>query len=355
MNQTRRVCIMAAGTGGHIFPALAVARELQQHHVEVTWLGTAQGLEQQLVREAGIDLKVISMRGVRKKGIFQLFSAPLFLLKAIFESLHHLNQIRPDLVIGFGGFVTLPGGIAAFLKRIPVVVQEQNAIPGLSNKVLSKISKIVFQAFPNTFAKSNKVVTCGNPIRQQLLEIAEPKQRFASRAGELNLLVMGGSLGAKAFNEIIPEAVVKLAIKPNILHSAGKNVGNTTQQRYQSLGIVANVVEFISDMAAAYSWADLIICRAGALTVSELAAVGLGGILIPYPFAVDDHQSKNAKCLVEVGAAILLPQTQMSADRLATILAGLTREKLLAMAVAAKGLNFGDASKVITEACLGFD
>lgn len=346
----KKILIMAAGTGGHIIPALAIAKQVMQQGAEVLWLGTQTGLEQQLVPST-IPLLTISMRGVRKKGLINRLTSPFILLQALYQSIRLIKKIRPDVVIGFGGYVTVPGGLAAYLCGKPLLLHEQNAILGLSNRCLAGFAKQLFQAFPHTFPARYSAMTIGNPVREEILKMPDPTVRMANRQGPLRLLIIGGSQGATIFNEVLPQAISQLAEKPEIWHSAGKRFAATTQQNYSEKQINARVVEFIDDMAAAYTWADLVICRSGALTVSELAAAGVASLLIPYPSAVDDHQTKNGQWLVDVGAAVLIPQAAFNPNQLAEVLHGFSckRESLLAMAVAAKAVAMKEATQTISQ------
>jgi len=350
-----KILIMAGGTGGHILPALAVAQALQAHHMEIHWLGTEQGLEQQLIPPTGIPIHNIKMRGVRGKGITGLLLAPFRVMQATFQAIQIIRKIKPAAVIGFGGFVTAPGGLAAWLLRKPLILHEQNAVAGMSNRCLAYLATAVFQAFPNTFPKNRHAITCGNPVRTEILALPTPELRAKNPDQPLHLLIIGGSRGAALFNQMIPEIIGALtSSQPEVWHSTGKGSQEKTQGLYNQLGIAAHVVEFIDDMPAAYTWADLVICRAGALTVAELAAAGVASILIPYPHAVDDHQTKNGAWLVNAGAAILIPQHQLSHQKLAELLVGFSTDKetLLRMAVAARNLAITDATQKIVEGCL---
>jgi len=347
---------MAGGTGGHILPALAVAKELQAHHIEIHWLGTLQGLEQQLVPPAGFPIHTIQMQGVRGKGLMRLLTAPFSLLRATLQAMDVIRQLKPAMVIGFGGFVTAPGGLASWLLRKPLALHEQNAVAGLSNRCLAYLASLIFQAFPDTFPPGRHALTCGNPVRKEIFALPAPELRPKDTSRPLNLLIIGGSRGATVFNQVVPEALSALlpSQRPQIWHSAGKGNAEKTQALYQSLAISTRVVEFIKDMSSAYLWADLVICRAGALTVAELAAAGVASILVPYPHAVDDHQTKNGAWLVEAGAALLIPQNVFSAQKLSSLLLAFAadREKLLAMAMAARTLAIPDATQKIVKGCL---
>lgn len=336
---TRPILIMAGGTGGHIMPGLAVARQLQAKGARIEWLGSRGGLEQKLVATAQIPLHTIAISGVRGKGVAGLLLAPFRLIKAIYQAYRLLKTLKPQVVIGFGGFVSAPGGVAAWLLRYPLVIQEQNAVAGWANRLLSRLAKRVFQAFPQTFPQTVHPITCGNPIRETILGLPTPWERYSKRTDTLRVLVMGGSQGAHIFNTLLPEALALLQPeqRPQVCHATGHGHQSETQSAYQQHGITGvELVEFINDMASAYAWADLVICRSGALTVSELAVAGVASLLIPYPYAVDDHQTKNAQWLVDAQAATVLPQSQLTAASLAHALQTLGhRQTLLEMAEAA--------------------
>ncbi len=349
-----KVLIMAGGTGGHIFPALAVAGALTARGVEVAWLGRAEGMEADIVAKAGLPLYPIQVGGLRGHGWQRLALAPWQLLRAVKQARQHMQRWQPDLVLGFGGYASGPGGVAAFLQRTPLLIQEQNAVPGYTNRLLEKMAKKVFVAFPGAFAASKKVTITGNPLRYSLLQLLEPRTRLGSREGPVHILVMGGSQGAKALNEAVPKAL-KTALNAGtvrVRHQSGQRHYDAAVAAYANMNGV-EVLPFIDDMAAAYNWADLVIARAGAATVSEVAAIGLASVLIPYPHAVDDHQTKNAAYLVQGGAARAIAE-ENSAD-LENILtpAFLQREALLTMAEAAYALGRKDATDIIVEESLG--
>jgi UDP-N-acetylglucosamine--N-acetylmuramyl-(pentapeptide) pyrophosphoryl-undecaprenol N-acetylglucosamine transferase len=348
--------VMAGGTGGHIFPALAVANWLKQQGCRITWLGSADSMEARVVPEYGYPLEQIDIRGVRGAGIKRLLLAPFEILQALWQALKVVRRTEPSLVLGMGGFVTGPGGVVAKLLRIPLVIQEQNAIPGMTNRILSRLANRVFEAFPGSFGQREDIRTSGNPVRKEIVELAQPKERFSQHTGSVRLLVLGGSLGARAINQTLPQALALLAQddRPIVRHQSGEKLLDETREAYRSSGVEAEIKPFEKDMAAAYGWADLVLCRAGAITVSELAAVGLASVLVPYPHAVDDHQTHNARFLVDAGAARLLPQDEMDADRLADTLRPLLkdRSKLLLMAQAARDVAIADAAGIIGQACL---
>lgn len=354
---TTRVLIMAGGTGGHVYPALAVARALHERGAEVSWLGTRNGLEARVVPEAGFTIDYLDIGGLRGKGALGWALAPMRVTRAVRQALTILGRVQPDSVLGMGGFVTGPGGIAARLKRRPLAIHEQNAVAGLTNRLLAPMAQQVLAAFPRSLA--NAEVT-GNPIRAEISALPAPAIRFTGRGERLRLLVIGGSLGAAALNETVPQAVAALApeARPDVLHQTGRDKLDATLGHYAKAGVEADVRPYLDDMAAAYAWADLVVCRAGALTVSELAAAGVGSILVPFPYAVDDHQTRNATYLSDRGAAKLLPQSEMNAARLAALLEPLAvdaageRRRLLAMAEAARGLARPEATARVAEVCL---
>lgn len=357
LSTVKHVLIAAGGTGGHIYPALAVADYLRQKNVKVTWVGTAQGLEHRIVPAANIPLELISISGLRGKGLLNLFFVPLKLVVAIVQAIKIFIKVKPDVVLGMGGFVSGPCGLVAFVLRKPLYLHEQNAIPGLTNKVLSYLATTVMQAFPDSFKSKRKVIALGNPIRQDISSIEEPDKRISHRTDSIRLLIIGGSLGALALNENVPQALSGLgeALQPNVWHQSGKNKLEATLQRYKEVNVKAKVTEYIEDMAEAYAWADLVICRAGALTVSELANAGVAAILVPYPYAVDDHQTANASYLTKSGAAILIQQDKLIPQLKDTLLELLQegRTTLIKMAMAARKLSKPNATQQVAEICLG--
>ena len=350
------VMVMAGGTGGHVFPALAVARWLADQGCRITWLGSAHSMESRLIPGYGIPLEQIAVRGLRGAGLKRRLQAPFEIGRALWQALGVLRRTRPNLVLGMGGFVAGPGGLMARVLRIPLVIQEQNAIPGLTNRLLARLATRVFEAFPGSFGVDLGAETSGNPVRQEIVDLPEPGKRFAARSGTFRLLVLGGSLGARALNQVLPEALALLALdsRPQVRHQSGEKLYDETLSAYRNAGVAAEVKPFETDMAGAYAWADLVICRAGALTVSELAAAGVGAILVPYPHAVDDHQTHNARFLVDAGAAKLLPQQDLSAEGLANLLWTLCgdRTEVLRMAEAARAVAVSDAAAVVGRACL---
>lgn len=355
--EVRHVLIAAGGTGGHVYPALAVAEYFREMNVNITWVGTEKGLEHRVVPAAGISLELISISGLRGKGIFNMLYVPVKLLRAVFQAVRIFYKVKPDVVLGLGGFVSGPCGLAAYLLRKPLFIHEQNAVPGLTNKVLSYFATNVMEAFPGSFKNSKKVISVGNPVRKDITGIAEPKARLIGRNKKIRLLIIGGSLGAQALNESIPKVISELDenLIPDVWHQAGKNKLDGTLKNYKKYHVEATVTEFIDDMAEAYSWADLVICRSGALTISELANVGLAAILVPYPYAVDDHQTENAMYLCNTGAACLVQQDQLS-SKLKEILSEILqagRTRLLKMANSARELAKPDATQLVAETCLG--
>lgn len=359
-NRPLRVLVMAGGTGGHVFPALAVARHLRNEGAVVEWLGTRRGLESEVVPNAGIVLHFLSIGGLRGKGAATLLLAPFKLALAIAQALLIVGRFSPDVVLGLGGFVTGPGGVAAWLRRKPLVVHEQNSIPGMTNRWLAKLAHTVLEAFPGSFGGAVRALHTGNPLRAEITAVEPPQVRFAGRDGKMRLLVIGGSLGATALNAAVPAALALLpeADRPDVWHQTGKRHFADAQRLYKEAPAEGRVVEFIQDMAQAYAWADLVLCRAGALTISELAAVGVGAILVPYPHAVDRHQDANARYLADAGAALVVDQEQLTAKRLADLLSdfirGATpmRERLLRMAEIARSLAQPKATEVVARHCV---
>ena len=357
MIDIRPVLIMAGGTGGHVFPALAVADELRSRGVPVVWLGTKAGIESRLVPQAGYPIEWMSVSGLRGKSTMTLLFAPVRLVVACWQALVVLLKSKPCAVLGMGGFASGPGGLMAWLLRKPLLVHEQNAIPGLTNKVLARIATVVLQAFPDVFKKGS---TTGNPVRQSICDIAAPESRAAQRsensAERLHLLIIGGSLGAVKLNEIIPRALAEIENdqRPHVIHQTGLKNIESAKEHYINADVDAKVEAFIDDMPAAYEWADLVICRSGAMTVFELAAAGIASILVPYPHAVDDHQTQNALYLEAAGAAIVKQQNELTVGWLVEIITVFSadRKKLLDMAVAARRLAMPDSAKTIADACL---
>jgi len=353
MSEPRLVLIMAGGTGGHVFPALALARLLRAASHEVVWLGTQRGLEARVVPAENIAIEWLSMSGLRGKGLMTLLAAPFKLLWSIWQALGVMRRRRPALVVGFGGFVTGPGGVAAWLTRRPLMIHEQNAIAGYSNRLLAHLARSVLAAFPKAFPAGVEARVVGNPVRADIVMQPPPSERFARREGALRLLVVGGSLGASRLNSVVPFAIEQSGLQLHVRHQAGERGIDAARAAYEEAGVTAEVVPFINDMAAAYADADLVICRAGALTISELAAVGVAAILVPFPAAVDDHQTVNAQYLVREGAAVLIADRDLTPARLAAELKILCqRGKLLAMAERARLVAKPHAAEELAAACI---
>lgn len=351
-----RILVMAGGTGGHVFPALAVARRLREQGVDVIWLGTRKGLEARVVPEASFAISFISINGLRGKGVISWLLAPFKLILALVQALIILIRQRPKAVLGMGGFVTGPGGVASWLLRKPLLIHEQNAIAGLTNRLLARFASVVMEAVPGAFPEKYRSVHTGNPVRADIAAVLTPEQRLSERSGPIRLLVIGGSLGAKALNEILPAALQTIPSeeRPEVWHQAGELNSEQTRLHYSAAGVEARVEPFINDMAAAYAWADLVLCRAGALTIAELAAVGVASILVPFPHAVDDHQTANARILERAGAATLVTQSSLSISVLGRLLKEFqqTHSRLMEMACAARKLAMPDACDQIARLCM---
>ncbi|MBI4938815.1 MAG: undecaprenyldiphospho-muramoylpentapeptide beta-N-acetylglucosaminyltransferase [Nitrosomonadales bacterium] len=346
----RNILIMAGGTGGHIFPALAVADVLRERGWLVTWMGAPESMEAELVPRHGYPMAPVRFSGLRGKGLLRKLLLPLNLLVALGQSAAALLRHRPDVVLGMGGYITFPGGIMAALLRRPLLIHEQNSIAGLSNKALARLAARVLSGFPDVLPKAE---WCGNPVRESIAALAVPQARYGERSGALNVLVLGGSLGAKALNDCVPQALALLrkGVRPTVIHQSGKQHFEAVRAAYQQAGVDAEVKPFLDDMARYYGWADVVICRAGALTIAELAAAGVASILVPFPFAVDDHQSGNARFLSERGAAILLPQGEMNPQALAGLLREMTRARALEMAQAARAVAQPAAAQRVADVC----
>jgi len=351
----QRIMIMAGGTGGHVFPALAVADKLRSAGVDVIWLGTERGIESRVIPDAGIKLATIPIGGLRGNGIVGWLLAPLRITYAIFMAIRLIRKWRPQALLGMGGFVTGPGGIAGWLLRKPVLIHEQNAIAGMTNRILARFARVVMEAFPGAFAANFCARQTGNPVRADIINIDEPDKRFSERNGALRVLVVGGSLGAAVLNKTVPQAIKEMSADTiEVWHQTGRHELEETRQRYASLDVNAKVMPFINDMSEAYQWADIVICRAGALTVTELASAGVASILIPFPHAVDDHQTANARFLEHAGAALLIQQNRFTATWLAERLEEFIdqRERLLAMAQAAKSQARNSATDDVAQICM---
>ncbi len=350
------VLIMAGGTGGHVFPALAVARVLRERGVAVVWLGAPGSMESRLVPANGFPIEWVRVAGIRGKGLSAWLFGPLRLLKAVVEAVGVLRRVRPRAVLGAGGFASGPGGIAAWLMRIPLLIHEQNAIAGMTNRWLARVASQVLEAFPGSFGRGVPARCIGNPVREDIASLQAPALRFAGRTGRSRLLVLGGSRGAQRLNELLPDALAQLcgAERPLVRHQSGDRGLEDARRAYAGACVDAEVSAFIDDMAEAYGWADLAICRAGALTIAELQAAGLGALLIPFPAAVDDHQTKNAEAMVRIGAAVIVQQRDLDAPRLAGLIRELTadRARLLAMAEAARKAAVTDAAARLADLCI---
>jgi len=347
----RTIMVMAGGTGGHIFPGLAVARELQARGWDIIWLGAEGGMETRLVPEHGFAIETVKIGGVRGKGLQRLITLPFVLVGALLRTAAVMLRHRPDIAIGFGGYTGFPGGVMARFFWKPLVLHEQNSVAGLTNKLLSKIASRTLYAFPGAFPNKDGLV--GNPVRAEIAAVAEPAARFAGRQGPLKVLVVGGSLGAKVFNDTVPQALALLdpSQRPQVVHQAGAKALDQLKANYAQAGVAADCRAFISDMASEYAAADVVICRAGALTVAELAAAGVGSLLVPYPHAVDDHQTGNAKYLADAGAAKLVPQPEFTAQQLADWLKSLNHAACLEMANKARSLGIVDAAQKVASVC----
>jgi UDP-N-acetylglucosamine--N-acetylmuramyl-(pentapeptide) pyrophosphoryl-undecaprenol N-acetylglucosamine transferase len=345
------ILIMAGGTGGHVFPGLAVADEMRGRGWNVVWMGARGGLEARLVPERGYAVEWIRAVALRGKGVAAALLLPLNLLIGFWQSARAIFRVRPDVVLGMGGYVAFPGGMMASLLARPLAVHEQNAVAGLVNRVLAGVADKAMVAFPDALKNGEWT---GNPVRAEIAAIAQPAARYAARSGPLRLLVVGGSLGAQALNEAVPKALALISedVRPAVLHQAGEKNLDSLRLNYSNSKVKGELVAFIDDMARRYAEADLVICRAGAMTVSELAAGGMASVLVPYPHAVDDHQTANARFLSEQGAAILLPQHELTPEKLCALLASLDRRKLLEMAVKARALGKPDAARVVADRCM---
>jgi UDP-N-acetylglucosamine--N-acetylmuramyl-(pentapeptide) pyrophosphoryl-undecaprenol N-acetylglucosamine transferase len=345
----KSILIMAGGTGGHIFPGLAVAEEMRAAGWDVVWMGARGGMEERLVPQRGYRTAWIRARAARGKGLLQKLLLPANLLFSFWESARYIRSLKPSVVLGLGGYVAFPGGMMASLLNRPLALHEQNAIPGLANRVLAHISDKVMVAFPGALKGAEWT---GNPVRAEIAAIPAPEDRFRSRSGALRILVVGGSLGAQALNEALPKAIALLPARPVVVHQAGERHLDALKANYAAAGVAGELIAFIDDMARRYAEADLVICRAGAVTIAELSAGGMASILVPFPHAVDDHQTANAKFLSGRGAAILIQQRDLSPRRLAELIASLDRAKLLDMARKARALGKPDAARIVAQRCM---
>lgn len=359
MSRTKRlagpVLIMAGGTGGHVFPAVAVAQELLDSGIAVVWMGTRAGLEAHVVPPLGLPIEWVRVRGLRGKSVLRLIFAPFMLLFALWQAFLILLRVRPCIVLGMGGYLSGPGGLVAWMMGYPLLIHEQNSVAGLTNRWLSIVATCSMEAFAGTLPAKRHSVHTGNPIRSSIRNLPVPEQRLAQREGPIRLLVLGGSLGAQVLNETVPAALALVAReqRPEIWHQAGKETVELARRRYHEANVEGRVTAFIEDMGTAYGWADLVICRAGAMTVAELAAVGVASLLVPYPHAVDDHQTTNGNYLVDADAAVLIPQAELSPENLAQLLTkfGSARERLLTMACNARRIAKPHAARRIAELC----
>jgi len=349
MRSGSRVMILAGGTGGHIFPGLAVAQVLREAGARVSWLGTPHGLENRLVPAAGIELERVGIRGLRGRGATGWLAAPFRVLRAVLQARRILARARPECVLSMGGYAAGPGGLAARLSGTPIVIHEQNAVAGWTNRLLRPLARIVCAGFPGALTGAR---VTGNPVRADIESLPAPSQREPDRRGPLRLLVIGGSQGASIFNQVVPEALARLSAKhrPEVRHQAGRQL-QPAIENYKKAGVDATVTEFIDDMAEAWAWADFAVCRCGALTVAELAAAGVPAVLVPLPSAVDDHQTANARYLSEVDAGWLVPQSQFTSEALAERMKTLDRATLLPMAERARQRAVPDAALNVARAC----
>ena len=352
----RPILVMAGGTGGHVYPPLAVAKALSERSQRVVWLGTRRGLEARVIPAAGIPIEWISVGGLRGKGLATQLLAPFRLLKALAQAIAIVNRHRPAMVLGMGGFASGPGGVAAWLLRRPLVIHEQNAVAGLTNRLLARLARVVLQAFPGSFNARVGATTVGNPVREDIAALPPPEQRYADRSGPLRLLVLGGSLGARSLNVTLPAALASMAPedRPTVKHQTGARTADEARAAYADSGVEVELCEYIEDMAAAYAWADVVVCRAGALTVAEVCAAGLPAIFIPFPHAVDDHQTANAQPLAAANAAIIIDESELTpaslAEQLTPWLQG--RPALIERANKARSVARPEALKSITDTCL---
>jgi UDP-N-acetylglucosamine--N-acetylmuramyl-(pentapeptide) pyrophosphoryl-undecaprenol N-acetylglucosamine transferase len=345
----KTILILAGGTGGHIFPGLAVAEQMRALGWEVVWMGARGGMEERLVPRHGYRTAWIRARAARGKGLLQKLLLPANLLYSFWESARYIRSLKPDVVLGLGGYVAFPGGMMASLLNRPLALHEQNAIAGLANRVLAQVSDKVMVAFPDALKGAEWT---GNPVRAEIAAIAAPEERFRARQGRLRLLVVGGSLGAQALNEALPKALALMNEKPQVVHQAGEKHLETLRANYAAAGVHGELLAFIDDMARRYAEADLVICRAGAVTIAELSAGGMASVLVPFPHAVDDHQTANARFLADRGAAILIQQRDLSPQRLAGLIGSLDRPKLLQMAQKARAAGKPDAARVVAQRCM---
>lgn len=351
MSSAHTLMVMAGGTGGHVYPAIAVADALHAQGWRIVWLATEGGMENRLIANKPYDKAMMTMQGVRGKGLLGWLTLPLKLLRAFTQARAAIRAYQPQVLLGMGGFAAFPGGVMGRLAGLPLVIHEQNSVAGLTNKTLAKLATKVLTAFPHALGAKGQLV--GNPVREDISRLPPPEQRFAEHHGALRMLVVGGSLGATALNSLLPQAFALLPAKqrPQIIHQAGEKHIEALQKNYAQAGVAADCRAFIQDMAEVYAWADLVICRAGALTVAELANVGVGSILVPFPFAVDDHQTTNAAYLRDAGAALLIQQRDLDVAQLAQTLAQLDRATCLSMAQKARALAQPEATRTVADIC----
>ena len=349
---TRTLLVMAGGTGGHVFPGLAVADLLRIRGWRVVWMGHPEGMEARLVPARGYEMVRLRFAALRGKGLLRKIQLPFNLLSAFWQAQREIRRVKPDVILGMGGYISFPGGVMAALLRRPLVIHEQNSVAGLANKVLARMASRVVCGFPNVLPKG---LWLGNPVRPEIAQMPNPSERFAHRLSKqerLRLLVIGGSLGATILNEVVPKglALLPAAQRPEVIHQAGERHFEQLQKNYAAAGVEAHCVSFIDDMAGAYDWADLVICRAGALTVAELAAAGVASILVPFPAAVDDHQTSNARFLASAGGAIVLPQEELTPAAI-SLIRNYTRGQLQQMAERARALAKPEATAAVAQVC----
>jgi len=349
---TKTLLVMAGGTGGHVYPAMAVADYLQNKGWNIVWLCTVGGMENRLLANKNYQKAMMTMRGVRGKGLMGWLLLPIKLSLALAQAYSAIAKFKPNLVLGMGGFAAFPGGLMAYVMRKPLVIHEQNSVAGLTNKTLSHFASRVLSAFPAAFG--TKATLVGNPVRKEITQVASPESRMQTRSGPLRLLVVGGSLGAQALNQVLPTALATIAMaqRPQVVHQAGEKHITALKAHYEQAGVKAEALAYIEDMAAMYSWADIVICRAGALTIAELSAAGLASVLVPFPHAVDDHQTSNARYLADADAAILVSQSTFTAEKLAELIQSLSREQCLSMAIKARALGKPEATASVANICM---
>ncbi len=349
---TKTLLVMAGGTGGHVYPAMAVADYLQNKGWNIVWLCTVGGMENRLLANKNYQKAMMTMRGVRGKGLMGWLLLPIKLSLALAQAYSAIAKFKPNLVLGMGGFAAFPGGLMAYVMRKPLVIHEQNSVAGLTNKTLSHFASCVLSAFPAAFG--TKATLVGNPVRKEITQVASPESRMQTRSGPLRLLVVGGSLGAQALNQVLPTALATIAMaqRPQVVHQAGEKHITALKAHYEQAGVKAEALAYIEDMAAMYSWADIVICRAGALTIAELSAAGLASVLVPFPHAVDDHQTSNARYLADADAAILVSQSTFTAEKLAELIQSLSREQCLSMAIKARALGKPEATASVANICM---